>query len=197
MRTSKPQPLCNNWGGGGRSFQLNGYYGFSTSESLKRDYIARFVHTDVTDYQLNSIGQFGIRTEKYFPSIITSHAVLGVGIDYSQGYHDLTYHTIGSQYKTDYTIQNHRTMLSLNHMTWVRGRIVGYLTLQGGISQIIKKYSIEDPIIESLKSSEPVEFAYRVGYGFQYYPAGLWGFSIEGGYGDGTYIRAGMFWWIH
>lgn len=147
------------------------------------------------EYSMNSIGQFGVRVEKYIPSLITNYAVLGLGLDYSQGFHNVEYTIDGSLNSCQ--IQQHMAMISANHMTLVRGRVIGYLSLQGGVRQFVNKHSNELQLIEQTKTKDPMEFAYRVGYGFQYYPKGPWGISVEGGYGDAAYVRAGLFWWFH
>ncbi len=195
LRTSKPLPLCNNWGGDGRSYQVNGYYGFLSSGILKKDLSERFNVSASEDFSMRSNGQFGVRLEKYIPSLITNHAVLGIGLDYSRGFHSINYSVYGSL--NSYRVQQHTAMISINHMTWVQGRTIGYLSLQGGIRQYVSNHSNQTQFIEQTKIKDPMAFAYRVGYGFQYYPKGLWGVSVEGGYGDAAYVRAGLFWWFH
>lgn len=194
LRVSKVRPLCESWGGDGKSFQINGYYGFPTSETLRDDYNRRLLSSDASQVSYSSNNQYGLRMEKYVPSLITSNAVLGFGLDYSLGYHQLSYSTPTSTGK--HFVQNNQVMLSMNHMTLVTGRFIGYLTLQGGINQISDKHHIISPIDSYQTTKYPFDFAYRVGYGFQYYPMGLWGIAVEGGYGDGAYVRAGLFWWF-
>lgn len=194
LKTSKPLPLCDNWGGAGRSFQLNSYYGFPSTESLKKNLKSQLSLNEANNYRMNSIGQFGVRIEKYIPSLITNYSVFGLGLDYSHGFYEANYTSALTNYTQN--VKQYTTMISANHMTLVQGRFVGYLTLQGGIRQFVRKYSSELPAIEQQKIKTPVEFAYRLGYGFQYYPKGPWGVSLEGGYGDAAYIRAGLFWWF-
>ena len=66
-----------------------------------------------------------------------------------------------------------------------------------GFSERLKSGFRSLKLIENQKITEPIDFAYRVGYGFQYYLKGSWGFAIEGGYGDGAYVKAGLFWWFY
>lgn len=195
LEGSKSSAECDDWGGKGKSFQVNGYIGFPNSHALKKDYKQRFSPSNSSDYKLKTIGQFGFRVEKYVRSFVIPYRVLGIGIDYSQGFQEVSY-TLNTS-KSSHNIHNHRAMLSLNHMTLVKGNFIGYLTLQGGVNQIIHRYSNELPLIEKQKIIEPIDFAYRVGYGFQYYLKGAWGLAIEGGYGDGAYFKAGLFWWFY
>lgn len=199
LRTSKPAPPCRLECGGGpnsRSYQLNGYYGVPKTVAVRDSYINNYTDSNTADYSLSSIGQFGIRFERYMGSFITNFPVLGLGIDYSQAYSTFNNTPINSTYGSQYNLTHHRAMLSLNHMTWVRSKMIGYLTLQGGIGLVQRNFSSDDPLLQNSKATESPTFAYRVGYGFQFYMPGPWGIALEGGYGGGAYGRVGLFWWI-
>lgn len=199
LSTSKPSPLCDSWGGsceGRRSFLLNAYYGFPIMNSMKTDYISKYVDPTATDYTLSTKGLFGVRMEKYIGTFITPYAVLGLGIDYSQAFINIQYTDLNATYTNQYDLINHRTLLSINYMTLVNRNTIGYLTFQGGISQIKRKFSSDNTNLPNSKVLEPAKFDYRIGYGFQYYPVGPWGIAIEGGYGGGAYVKVGLFFWV-
>lgn len=195
LRTSKTSSLCDDWiGGGGRSVQVNAYYGFPST--VKNNYDKAYDIDLVENYEFSTIGQFGLRAEKYLPSFVTPFRVLGVGIDYSQAYVNLQYTNLNGTQETVCDFTHYRAMLSINHMTWVKRRLIGYLTFQGGINMVKRKSISGDPNFQFQNVFNPVNFAYRGGYGFQYYLKGPWAVSIEGGYAGGAYVRVGFLCWV-
>lgn len=183
---------CN---GNDKSVLVNAYYGFPSSE--KQEYTDRFSTQTTAHQEFSTIGVFGVRVEKYILSFKIPYKVLGLGIDYSQAYFELNQQYSGSQIDTTRSFVQHRTMLSINHMTFVRSNSIGYLTFQGGLNNVKETISSNDPNFHSKEFFQPATFAYRIGYGVQYYPTGgRWGIALEAGYGGGAYGRAGIFCWV-
>lgn len=194
LRTSKPYSNCDGWGGDGHGIQANAYYGFPST--VKEEYINSYIDDNVDHYNFNSIGQFGIRIEKYLPSFFTNYAVFGVGLDYSEARFGLDYTLKNSANPNELDFIHRRLMLSLNHMVLVQGRFIGYITLQGGANFTSRSAVTDQPGFQFNNVYQPVNLAYRAGYGLQFYPFGPYGITVEGGFDGGAYVRAGFFCWI-
>lgn len=187
---------CIDWGGKGKSFQMNSYYGFPSSIKL-RNTLKNWTNTtaDFTKHDYKTTGQFGLRVEKYLPSFIVPFRVLGVGFDYAYGQHTIDLSAQGES--SSFAIQNHRMMVSVNHMTFVQGSFIGYASLQSGVNKL--SYIKENDMLslEGNNQVERLDFAFRIGYGLQYYFKNSLALTLEMGYGDGAYLRAGFVWWFY
>lgn len=193
LTVAKSYSNCHVWGGRGKTFQFNMYYGYPPMD-LNR-YRSQQIPAASETIRTKVTGQFGIRAEKYIPVYKGFH-VLGLGLDYSQNRFGMEYTLSGSSYRETSSFTEHRVMLSANFMTWVSRHWIGYVTLQGGINRTHKTITSKDSGLVTQEVSLPGTFGYRAGYGLQYYLKGPWGFALEGGYGGGAYVRLGIFAWI-
>jgi hypothetical protein len=89
-----------------------------------------------------------------------------------------------------------RIMAGINLMTMVQGRMIGYITLQGGYNSVRGKMISTGPNASyELRTGSP-GFDYRAGFGLQYYLGPYIAAVAEGGYGGGAYCRTGICYWI-
>ena len=190
---NKDSGLC--CGHEGRSVEVNAYYGAPFTE--KKEYVDRYSTLSSESTEFSSVGQFGLRIEKHISYLNIPYRVLGVGVDYSQTYFNIEQKYAGNQADTAHSFVQHRTVLSINHMTFIRKKSIGYLTFQGGVNNVRETIRSNSTDFQSQRMFQPATFAYRIGYGLQYYPTGgRWGIALEGGYGGGAYVRAGVFCWV-
>ncbi len=189
-------PLCEWWCGGGRSpVQGNVYYSFPNTDV--KDFDPASIDKNMSVYQVSSVGPAGARMEAYVsPFGITSYAIMGLGLDCSRSTIDMTYAGMINQQSYDNHIKIHtdRIMGSMNLMTMVTGKCVGYITLQGGLRS--QKYKDEKGGAEYLGPENIRSFDYRLGYGLQRYFNSKLGVVVEGGYGGGAYARVGLCYWF-
>jgi hypothetical protein len=195
IKTKAISELCF---GSGKSNQLNVYYGFPSDS---KNILDKTYNVDgISDYKFEDKGQYGIRIEKYIYPGFVPYAVLGVGLDYS---FSKTTSSFNSLLTNNDIIDNklifnsNRIALSANLYTLVtRFGLLGYTTAQIGTVKHTKIYSGQNLDFHFTDPLTTGVFDYRLGYGFQYFPKSDLGFSIEGGYGRGAYVRAGVILWF-
>lgn len=185
------------FGGSKRFVQLNPYYGsFST---VKDELESSYSTSPNSDFKFKTNGLFGLRAETHISPGFVPYKVLGIGIDYSFTRINTSFSEIVNfqTVKNNLNFDANRILLSANLYTLVtRYRLLGYISLQGGLTQISKRY-LGNAV--SFKFSDPLEnksFDYRIGYGFQYFLNSNLGLDIEGGYGGGAYLRTGVTIWF-
>ena len=186
LTVAKRIDLCHTQRGG--SFiSLTPYYGFPSTD---KDSLQRM---DALATNYNSTGLIGARGEawvglgKLFP-----FRILGLGFDYS--FNESKSELTNSGMFTDYsrTLSSNRILGSINLMTLVQSRWIGYATVQFGVDLQKSFYSKYD--YASIQKKKL--FDYRLGYGVQFYPNLPIGISLEAGYGGGGYIKAGLTFWL-
>lgn len=197
LNIKKTFTLCDAWSSDGHTVQLNGYCGFPSSDEnrfLKKTSIDKSL-----EYSFKTNGLYGFRIEKYICPPDFSYSILGIGLDLSQANLEYRYlDTVnGIRNFNELIFRNNRAMLSLNMMTLVKGRFIGYATIQGGLGFVSDKTEPEKSGSKSIKNLKSPVFSSRIGYGIQYYSKRLFGLTFEVGYGGGAYARAGVCYWIH
>lgn len=181
------------WRADGLAKQVNVYYGIPSSDL--NYYKENYIDKTASSSKINSFGPLGIRGEYYCsPFGIIPYSVMGLGFDYSYSKARLSYNN--TNYSNDLTFNNHRVMLSANLMTFARGDLISYFTLQGGCNFMNRKKNSSDPGFVFKESQRSPNFEYRIGQGFQYYLGNVYALVVEGGYGGGAYIRTGFCFWF-
>ena len=196
---SSSYSLCEYEGNGdGKSVPLNLYYGdpiYSNLHFEKLDSPGKVI----SRIQNQSPGVLGVRFEKFIPAFNLPIAILGLGLDYSKNNYSGEYFTIinslmGEEQKM--LVKSKRLLFSLSMLTLVKPKTIGYFTLQPGWQW--NKYEVKSSIDQfvHIEKFQKDKFNFRIGYGFQFYLNGPFAFTIEAGYGGGTFFRGGICWWV-
>lgn len=148
------------------------------------------------NYNYNKI--LGIRGETFLKLGSYPGPLLGIGLDYSRNNFTAQYFTVMHQVHEQQTqkIQQQRLSLNLNLVTWLKTRMMGYISFQKGrewtkreIQSEFSQYNFEDK--KSIRTKN-----WRIGYGFQFYFRPGLAFNLEFGYGGGAFVKTGICWWI-
>lgn len=169
-----------------KSTSLNTYYGFSSLDriDLINDYTANGNNIVAT----NTLGLYGLRMERWVaPSSKFPFRIIGLGVDYSFNQTKMTYTSgTASSNVLDVNLLSHHVLGNVNVITFIRNRMIGYVTIQGGV--ISQKNSL-------VSQQQSLIFDYRLGYGIQYYLKNNFGFTLEGGYKGGAFVKTGIVFW--
>lgn len=194
LSAAKGYSVCGQHNGSGHNILVNGYFGAIQSEQLAvRE---TYSETTLQEAEISNYLQFGVRGERYFSPGITPYPVFGVGLDFSMDFFNVDYQLTDSLFASQDAYQRQRLHLSLNYITLIRQRLVGYLTFQGGILYGNRTSNYMSPVEIEEKIKLPGQFSYRGGYGLSYFFNGPWGINMEAGYGGGAYAKVGMFVWL-
>lgn len=194
LRPAQGYSICMGHGGDGKSMEATVYYGVPQMD--RADIEARYDVPSISTIEYGNFNQFGVRGEYYVNSPLFGFKVLGLGLDYSVDRFSVRSILTGNAPDSLDRYARNRLMLSVNHMTWVRPKMIGYLIAQGGVQQTFLRSEILSSGGGVTKSKLPLAFDYRFGYGFQFFLNGPWGINVEGGYGGGAYGKAGLFLWF-
>jgi len=170
-----------------------------TSDSYFQYYYFRKKESEgiVSDINFNTNGCYGARLETYWKLGNFPGPLLGIGIDYSQNKFSADYYTSIHkihEYQTQ-NIQQQRLLLSFNYVTWIRDRMMGYVSLQPGCEWTKQNIQSEFTKYNLNKSASGI-FNLRLAYGFQYYFRPAMAFNLELGYSGGSFLRGGICFWL-
>jgi hypothetical protein len=195
LETTKSFSLCDHWAGDGKTTSATPYYGFPSTDRLEHLKLREKISGDEMSITSETFGVAGINAHHWIaPGKFFPFRILGVGMDYSYNQNKITLADPYIEPEIHYQT-NQRIMMSANLMTLVKRRLIGYGTLQGGL--LHQRNSESSEILSNeLGSGFKASFAYRAGYGIQYYPSKYFGINLEAGYGGGAYVRAGLIFWV-
>ncbi len=183
------------FGGGGKPYQFNAYYGFPNTDlrQLKSSYLTG----TVSNHNFGTMGPVGFRAEKYVtPFHIIPVTILGLGIDYSYASCKLNYQSGSFNYTNELRYNSNRVMLSANLYVFVQKKWMGYITGQWGPNFTTFVKQSNDPDFSYKDFNRTPVFNTRYGAGIQYYFLPRTGLTLEAGYGGGAYVKAGFSYWI-
>jgi hypothetical protein len=143
-------------------------------------------------------GLFGLRAESFFYTGSFPGPLLGMGVDYSFNRFSADYTTLRNKLpeKQEQDVKQQRLNFSINFVTWIRPRMMGYITAQPGCEWTKKKIESEFTQFNFTDKAWIGKFNYRVGYGFQFYIRPLLEFNLELGYGGGAFVKGGIGLWV-
>jgi len=191
LTTYRSYSICDSCPGKGKVFSLTPYFGFPSTD-LQR--LQNGNSLDVlTEYNSKTSNIIGVRGEYWMkPGNFFPFRIIGLGLDYSfnksqlnSSIDNFTTQSITRQY-------NQRLLGCINVMTLVKRHWIGYTTLQLGVN--FQKTTFSQNDFYSVRNSQL--FAYRIGYGIQFYPNLPIGITLEAGYGAGAYVRTGLTFWV-
>ena len=196
LESPPPFSLCSQWSGEGKSMQTNIYYGFPST--MKKEYTNFYTGDSTISHDFHSPGQLGLRLEKYIAPGKIPFCIVGLGLDFSISSLKLNYTERWNYFNCENEINSvhSRMMGSINVMTLVQDRCIGYVSLQGGYNFVNNSYHSSIAAYPFRDIYRPGRFEYRIAYGLQFYSSSLLGLNVECGYGGGAYIRTGICYWI-
>ena len=188
--------LCYDMHGDGKKVLATAYTTDPLFEKIKFD--KNEAIAPITGITFTNQGLFGARMESFFKLGAYPGPLLGVGLDYSHSKFTGAYNSAGNktiQYHMQ-TVNRERLNLSLNLVTWIRARMLGYITLQPGGEWTKRKLVSDFPQYNFTDRHYTGKMNYRIGYGFHFYLLPTVEFNFELGYGAGAFVRGGVGVWV-
>lgn len=188
--------ICPDDATGGKTIPLTIYSGdpFYTQLNFQLN-DSSFITSDIKFQHKNLIG---IRGETFLKLGSYPGPLLGVGLDYDRNNFTAEYSTSihHLEEKQIQNIQQQRLSLSLNLVTWLKSRMMGYFSFQKGrewtkreIQSNFTQYNYSDKKFYAQKN-------FRIAYGFLFFFRPGIAFNLELGYGNGTFLKAGITAWV-
>ena len=162
-------------------------------------YAHRFLNNErdkiMSDINFSNQYFVGLRAETFFKIGDFPGPLLGIGLDFSHNTYTANFYSNSYRIPHNETqiLNQNRFNISLNYVTWIRDRMMGYICWQGGYEVSKNNINAQDIAIINTTSKK---FNGRFGYGFQLYFKKAIAINVEAGYGGGAFIRGGISCWV-
>lgn len=186
LKTVNHYELCF---GNGKPNQVHLFYG--QPSEFKKPLVDFYQDGTFTKPSFISLGQIGVRAEHFISLGFIKYKVLALGgqVVYQMDKLKLS-NNQDLEHKMGYNSFMYSVSSNLYTLVTKRG-LMGYASGQIGYRSTKQSYSGPDPMFEFLDPYQS-SLIWRIGYGLQYHLSPSLTIGLEGGYGGGTYARAGI-----
>jgi hypothetical protein len=195
LRGNKSFTVCYDPPGEGKTIMFTAY---TADNAFARNDFKSHTKTVYSDLTIKHKPLFGLRAETFYKLGTFPCPLLGIGLDYSRNTFEATYLTqdLKALKNEKQNINQQRLNLSLNYVTWIRPKMMGYISMQPGFQYERNVLHTQYGSNDFTGITNHTRFNFRLGYGLQLYFLHLVAFNVEAGYGAGAYFRAGISCWL-